>query len=378
LAPSGIPAVAPTLGERPASQPAPPSPIRENHLSRSWKPVNDFASWFFTHRLGLEKPPEGAANLQYSSDLDLELLQPLVQPGWLTRNDAAFLGQRANETGMTLEGFLDHQSVGLTQWLGSISSHRMGPYLVFDGEPAGFEPVRAINPVDGTRAILWHKPRDGHAAESPWKAMWQSLADMEHENVAHFLGENEADGKAFGVWLDPDGLPLSQLGRLSPVLGIGYRLLLQATLGLRSLHQAGLAHGSIRADRFVLQPDGILVFCHPLGLTWDTPQGSKAQAMQKDLGDLANLAWELLEKLFGSHSVEEWRRLLPVSLWEALMRLDPKGSVMPRITSAEELATELDRIGLQIRSNPFTWATFLDKTFPGREGGALPTRRLSA
>ncbi len=57
--------------------------------------------------------------------------------------------------------------------------------------------------------------------------------------------------------------------------------------------------------------------------------------MQKDLGDLANLAWELLEKLFGSHSVEEWRRLLPVSLWEALMRLDPKGSMMPRITSAE-------------------------------------------
>ncbi len=90
---TGFPAVPTPQGK--ASPPTrPPPTLQEKHLSRSWKPANDFASWFFTHRLGLEKPPEDAPNRDVPSDLNLEVLQPLIQPGWLTRHDAAFLAQR--------------------------------------------------------------------------------------------------------------------------------------------------------------------------------------------------------------------------------------------------------------------------------------------
>lgn len=372
---------------------------------KNWFLPHSFEEWFLAEFLGLD--PSSIEQMLLSPGLDASLTRTDAEPlrilndqGWLRPHVIQGLNALASAEGISFTHWLESRHPGINSWCVAISSHLgnwfVHPYLIVEKVPSvgpWGETLKAIHTDDGSKVFLLAKPESESAGEIELASTWQTLIDLDHENIVPYLGTLEFLGKTWGIWQEPHGRVLGEHTRISPALGIWYRLFLQATLGLRALHQQGLTHGALSARQFLLQPSGILTFCHPLdlgnvndlgkvkGLGGRSDIGGQILSSlrsQKDLSDLGSIGWQWLTRMFGEHDREDWKKWIPQSLWELLNRLDPQTEVFPKILSSDELANQLDRLGLQIRSNPYSWASFLDRQFPGRQNQNGEPRRISA
>jgi hypothetical protein len=85
---------------------------------------------------------------------------------------------------------------------------------------------------------------------------------------------------------------------------------------------------------------------------------------------VGHLAQNLWNKAFGQNAPQ------PEFIKDLLGRLIGQDGTYPPMESLDQLAVELDRVGLRIRANPYAWAALLQKTFPGWT--SPPTKRVSA
>lgn len=230
----------------------------------------------------------------------------------------------------------------------------LGDYVCSQELP-GNGPIEAIHtsgsPKVFVEVISPEEPVGGHPA-------W------EHENLPRELERQQNNDRDYRVWEIPQGPALMAL-ELPPVLGIWYRLVLQTVLGVRALHSAGRCL-SEKAPKTgsgwaVLEPSGLVKLYGP-GVTGDNQTA--------DLRRVGHLARSLWNKAFGQNAPQ------PEFIKDLLGRLTDQNGTFGPIESLDQLAVELDRIGLRIRANPYAWAALLQKTFPGWT--STPSKRLSA
>ncbi len=230
----------------------------------------------------------------------------------------------------------------------------LGDYLCAGNLPET-EPVEALSATSGVRvfleAISGEAPSDGLAYEPP---------PWEQENLPHELATYQHNGQQYQVWEIPMGPWLLDLD-LAPVLGIWYHLILQATLGVRALHEAGRCLGKTQPGWVVLDPSGLVKLRGP---------GVRGTDAVGDLDALGQLARSLWIKAFGANAPQ------PEFLKNLLGRLGSQSVEIDRMETLEQLSGELDRVGLRIRNNPYAFASLLRKTFPGWTPPA--SKRISA
>lgn len=230
----------------------------------------------------------------------------------------------------------------------------LGEFLC-SGELTVEGPIEAIHisgsPKVFVEAISTEEPAGGFPA-------W------EHENLPRELGRLQSKDRDFRVWEIPQGPGLMEL-ELPPVLGIWYRLVLQTVLGVRALHAAGrnLGGKSQKSGRdwAALEPSGLVKLYGP---------GTPGDDQAADLKRVGQLAQNLWTKAFGQAAPQ------PEFIKDLLGRLTGHPGCQTPMESLDQLAVELDRVGLRIRANPYAWAALLQKTFPGWT--SPPSKRLSA
>jgi len=216
-------------------------------------------------------------------------------------------------------------------------------------------PVEAIH-ISGAPKVFVEaiSPEDPVGGHTPW----------EHENLPREMERQQANERDFRVWEIPQGPGLMAL-ELPPVLGIWYRLFLQTVLGIRALHSAGRSLGGRSQqqglDWATLEPSGLVKLYGP---------GNPGNNQAADLQRVGHLAQNLWNKAFGQNAPQ------PEFIKDLLARLIGQDGTSSPMESLDQLAVELDRVGLRIRANPYAWAALLQKTFPGWT--SPPTKRISA
>lgn len=171
-------------------------------------------------------------------------------------------------------------------------------------------------------------------------------------HVAGALEVLDIDGRPAVVedWLV--GLPASDWPPLAAAPGVCYRLLVQASLGLWSLHKNGLVHGRLTERSLLLTPQGVLKICGANEPAWlsggDEPSVSPADDLRK-LGQIVS-GWCL------PAGVRKGPRAKPLP--------EPMLAVVNRLQAADypsvrELLDELERFSNDIPANPEAWDRLL-------------------
>ncbi len=226
----------------------------------------------------------------------------------------------------------------------------LGDYLCADCLTDS-DPVEAMAVANGARVFLEAKSDETTPHGAP---LW------EHENLPRDLGTYQHNNQKYQVWEISKGPFLLAL-ELAPILGIWYHLILQTTLGVRALHEAGRSLGSTKTGWVVLDPSGLVKLRGP---------GLRGTDQVGDLEAIGQLARNLWSKAFGAYAPP------PEFIKNLLARLGSQSEEISRIESLEQLSGELDRVGLRIRNNPYAFAALLQKTFPDWKPPS--SRRISA
>ena len=223
------------------------------------------------------------------------------------------------------------------------------------GEPPENSPIAAVH-ISGAPKVFLESISQGDPVGG--QPAW------EHENLPRDLGIQQIHDRDFRVWEIPRGAGLNAL-ELPPVLGIWYRIILQVVLGVRALHSAGRSLGGPNQqtglDWAILEPAGLVKIMGP---------GNRGNNQAADLKRVGHLAQDLWDKAFGKNSPQ------PEFIKDLFERFNGPNGANPPIENLEQLAVELDRVGLRIRANPYAWAALLQKTFPGWTSN--PSKRISA
>jgi hypothetical protein len=155
---------------------------------------------------------------------------------------------------------------------------------------------------------------------------------------------------------------------------VWYRLVCQATLGLRTAHEAGLIHGNLNAADVVLTPDGTLKLCGFGQPDWLSPTESPySQDEQGDLQALSALVRGWAEPMAQRKGGKG--RAVPESVVRFLRRLGSKDS-KNTFESAAAMSEELEGLGEDVPPNAVAWKRLLQHV---RDHGAEePRLRQSA
>src|SRR5262249_7316829 len=131
----------------------------------------------------------------------------------------------------------------------------------------------------------------------------------------------------------------------------------QAALGLHTIHQAGMIHGHLHAELFLLTGDGVLKLCGLGEPPWlMTPPDWEARAADAaaEVADLGRIA-ATLSALAARRKVA---RSLPEPLQIILDRLSAQ-DVGQRFATAAALLEALDQAGASVPPNAEAWERLL-------------------
>jgi hypothetical protein len=241
---------------------------------------------------------------------------------------------------------------------GNVAGLVIGPLAVLDRLPSGPREERfsVYDPRRGAEGLLHHLAETEMSdAARPDEYVQRALAvaAIESENLQATWEVLEIEGRPAVLREALVGCGSDGWSALAAVPGVWYRLVLQATLGLRDLHASGLTHGRIDASHVLLAPTGLVKLLDPAVPPWifgsqidDDPAA--------DLKSLARLArtWLVDETRSGPRP-----KPLPPLLLTILDRLESLSG--PTIATAVDLASELDHAGTQVPGNAAAWQRFL-------------------
>lgn len=241
---------------------------------------------------------------------------------------------------------------------GNAGGLHAGPLVVLERLPSGpRELVHAVHdPKRGAEGVL-HQLAECEMADAArpdeFVQRATAVASMESENLQAVWDVLEIDGKPAVLREGVAGSGSDGWSTLAAVPGVWYRMLLQAALGLRDLHLAGLCHGRVDASHVVATPTGLVKLMNPSVPLWL----SGLDFEESPLADLRSLARVARHWLAHENRPGPKPKPLPGILAGILDRLE--GIADPPITTAVELADELDRAGSQVPGNSAALQRFL-------------------
>ena len=246
---------------------------------------------------------------------------------------------------------------------GNLDGLVLGPVRVIDRlQATAHEAVyRVFDPRSNREALLRHLGEaEMHDAVRPdeFRQRFAAAAAVSHAHVAATYEVLEIHGRPAVLleWLP--GLPGGDWPALAAAPGVWFRLLSQAALGLKTVHDAGLAHGHLQPSSFVMTGDGVLKLCGLGEPHWlASPPAGGGEAIPAD--DLLALG----------HVAVGWAALaVPRRGGKAKPLPEPLQSLGQRMTAADEAArfadaasllAELDRVSAAVPANSAAWERFV-------------------
>jgi hypothetical protein len=244
---------------------------------------------------------------------------------------------------------------------GNIDGLVLGPLRVVDRvRVTPHEAVyRVFDPRRGQEAVVRHlaevEMADVAHPDDFRRQFTQALA-VRHPHVAATLEVLEIANRpaVLQEWLV--GLPSTDWPALAAVPGVWFRLMCQAALALHTAHQAGLVHGHLHPDLFVLTGEGILKLCGLGEPSWlSGAPGPEPQPFEAtvDLADFGRIAanWAALAVR------RKAAKPFPEPLQAILQRLHTEAAV--RYPTAAALLEDLDQAGASVPPNAEAWDRLL-------------------
>ena len=262
-------------------------------------------------------------------------------------------------------GQLDRLVLGRFRVIDRLSSTpREAIYRVFDPQGAtgqdGVGLLRHLSEAEMQDAV--------HPDE--YRQRFTALRDVAHPNLSATLEVLEINSRPAVLQEWPRGLPGSEFPVQVGSGGVWYRLLSQAALGLHTAHQAGLVHGRLSADDFLLSADGVLKvtgFGEPAWLYTSSPQNPEPAEDLKALGPIA-LSWAHLS------TKRKGKKAFPEALHEILKGLGMAGeSDIPSALypTASALLEDLDRVASEIAGDSGSWEKLIQHVRDNSTEGPL-------
>ena len=159
-------------------------------------------------------------------------------------------------------GYLTVYQMALIE-TGHLDALVLGPVRVVDRIRATPRETvyRVFDPRRSCEAVLRHLAEaEMESAIHPdeFRQRFRQAATVKHPNLADIFEVLDIAGRpaVLQEWLN--GLPSSDWPAVTAAPGVWYRLVHQAALALRAIHQARLVHGHLNAGSFLLTPDGAL------------------------------------------------------------------------------------------------------------------------
>jgi hypothetical protein len=265
-------------------------------------------------------------------------------------------------------GYLTLYQMALIE-AGNVDGLVLGPVRVVDRLRSTPHEVvyRVFDPRRGHEAVLRHLTEvEGEDAVRPdeFRQRFAAAVAVRHPHVAATLEVLDIAGRpaVLQEWLD--GLPSTEWPALASVPGVWFRLICQAALGVQTIHQAGLVHGHLSAERTVLTAEGILKVCGLGEPAWLAgAEAPEAQDAPGDLAALGRLAAGWLQPPIDAAPGAARRKAartkpLPEALQRVLHRLQAD-SAEERYPSAAVVLEELDHAGADVPPNAAAWERLL-------------------
>jgi chromosome segregation ATPase len=244
---------------------------------------------------------------------------------------------------------------------GNLDGLVLGPARVIDRLPA--TPHEAVYHVFDPRSereailrLLAESEMDDAVRPDEFRQRFASVVALHHTNLAATYEVLDVAGRpaVLQEWLA--GLPSNDWPALSAVPGVWFRLLTQATLGLQTIHHAGLTHGNLQPGQVMMTVDGVLKLrgLGEPGWLSREPAPTTEASVAEDLRALGRcaVAWSTPAGERGSARTKP----LPEILQTVLQRLC--GGDEP-IDSTAELLEVLDAAGRVIPANAAAWERFV-------------------
>ncbi len=278
-------------------------------------------------------------------------------------------------------GYLTLYQMALIE-AGNLDGLILGPVRVIDRlQATPHEAVyRVFDPRSDREALLRHlSEAEAHDAVRPdeFRQRFGAAAAVTHEHVATTYEVLEIAGRpaVLQEWLT--GVPGGDWPALASAPGVWFRLVSQAAQALQAVHGAGLFHGHLHANSFLMTGDGVLKVCGLGEPEWLAvpSEGGDVSVEGGAAGDLFALGRVAAAWASGAASRRGGKpKPLPESLQSILSALTAEDPGR-RPASATALLEELDRAGADVPANAAAWERFLRQV---REQSADPALRQTA
>jgi DNA repair exonuclease SbcCD ATPase subunit len=194
-----------------------------------------------------------------------------------------------------------------------------------------------------------------------YRQRFGSARDLAHPNVAATLELLEINGRPAVAqeWLH--GLTGSDWPAAVSSPGVWHRLVMQAALALHAAHSAGLTHGRLTANSFLLTRQGVVKLIGIGEPPWLHPGGAGGQAsVAEDLKALGHVAEGWMQ---GGRRKGVRPKPFPAALVNVLRGLgvNPEGVSVPLAVyaSAAALLEDLDKAARSVPADQGTWDKLL-------------------
>jgi trichohyalin len=237
-----------------------------------------------------------------------------------------------------------------------LSTPREAIYRVFDPQLRGQD--------DGTCLLRHLGEAEMLDAVRPdeYRQRFGAARDLAHPNVAATCEVLDVNGRPAVVqeWLH--GLPGGEWPAAVGSPGVWHRLLMQAALGLHAAHSAGLTHGRLTADSFVLTRPGVVKLSGIGEPPWLHPGGADRDASpEEDLRLLGQVAHGWMHAGARRRAVRP--KPFPAGLLGVLRSLGVShadGAVpMGVYPSTAALLEDLDRVSSEVPADQGAWDKLL-------------------
>lgn len=259
---------------------------------------------------------------------------------------------------------------------GNLDGLMLGPVRVVDRLYAtAHEAVyRVFDPQRGQEAVLRHlseaEMEDAVHPDEFRQRFTQAM--LTHPNIQATLTVLDLAGRpaALQEWLT--GLVSLDWPQLAAVPGVWFRLVNQAALALHTGHQAGLVHGHLRPNDFLLTSDGVVKLCGLSDPPWLVlPPVEEIQ--DSSAGDMA--VFGRIVSRWAEHGEGRRGKAFPAGLKQILERLS-NASPADGYPETGTLLQALDAVSAEVPANPEAWDRLLRHVREHAIGG--PVLRQSA
>jgi chromosome segregation ATPase len=258
---------------------------------------------------------------------------------------------------------------------GNLDGLMVGPLRVIDRLQANpreavfrvFDPREVDGKPRGLCLLRHLADAEMHDATHPdeYRQRFGALAALQHPNLTATYEVREVSGRPAVLQEWVRGVASSDWPALAAAPGAWYRLLCQATLGVRAAHDAGLSHGHLNADDVVLTGDGTVKLAGFGEPAWLAPaRDNPPDPIVADLRALGRLAASWLQ--LAPRPKRSRAKILPDVLIDVLRKLgaevviDDKTTIPAypepeRFSSASAVLIALDDAGTGLPANAEAW-----------------------